>query len=301
MFRRYLLATLLAAVCVCSNAQTAVGYCSEYEGVKRYLEEVDYSHDPDYAVSYARDYKKIRPSAGISAGGTVSAAGPVHIINGVAPNMRDLGGWRIDGGHIAYGKLFRGARLDRISGGGKDIFLNELGISVDLDLRGNNYSEAGALPVIEGVTYARFPVNKFLGRGTGNTEEMYQQAIRCIIGWLSQGKAVYFHCAQGADRTGTLAFLIEALLGVSESDLSKDYELTTFCSRNTRLRNARAGLFENCVLYEMITYLRSYGYPQVQSINQLVFNWATTRHSDNVDPLTPEEIELLKMYMSERD
>ena len=30
---------------------------------------------------------------------------------------------------------------------------------------------------------------------------------------------VYIHCTGGADRTGTLAFLINALLGVGEDDL----------------------------------------------------------------------------------
>ena len=37
----------------------------------------------------------------------------------------------------------------------------------------------------------------------------------------------------GADRTGTLGFLIGALLGMSEGDLAKDYEITTFCSKYT--------------------------------------------------------------------
>ena len=200
-----------------------------------------------------------------------------------------------------YGKLYRGARLERISGSGKSFLVNDLGISVDLDLRGLRCGESSAGPVIEGVEYLKLPVEKNLGRGTGNTEELYQQAIRCIIGWLGEGKTVYFHCAEGADRTGTLAFLIEALLGVSESDLSKDYELTTFWGRSVRLRNARAGLFENCVLYEMVTYLRKYGYPQVRSMNQLVLNWATSRHSPSVDPLSLEEIELLKDYLLEKD
>ena len=168
-------------------------------------------------------------------------------------------------------------------------------------MRGLRCGESSAGPVIEGVEYLKLPVEKNMGRGTGNTEELYQQAIRCIIGWLGEGKTVYFHCAEGADRTGTLAFLIEALLGVSESDLSKDYELTTFWGRSVRLRNARAGLFENCVLYEMVTYLRRYGYPQARSMNQLVLNWATSRHSPSVDPLSLEEIELLKDYLLEKD
>ncbi|MBR5279835.1 MAG: tyrosine-protein phosphatase [Clostridia bacterium] len=37
---------------------------------------------------------------------------------------------------------------------------------------------------------------------------------------------IYFHCAMGRDRTGTLAFVIEALLGASETDLRMDFELS---------------------------------------------------------------------------
>jgi len=230
--------------------------------------------------------------------GCVRPVGPLRMINGVAENVRDLGGWKVEGGQIAYGKLYRGAKLSsRMSDNSKDIFLNQLGISVDLDLRGIKDSEAKVGPVVDGADYIKFPVEKNMGRGTGNTEELYQQAIRAIIGYLGEGRTVYFHCAGGADRTGTLAFLIEALVGVSESDLSKDYELTTFANTNKRLRNYRATEKETHILYELITYLRRYGYPQVSSINELVEKWATTRHSDSVDPLTADEIALLRKYL----
>ena len=88
---------------------------------------------------------------------------------------------------------------------------------------------------------------------------------------------------------------------MSESDLSKDYELTTFAKTNKRLRNFRATEKETHILYELITHLRKFGDPATLSINELVLNWATTRHSDSVDPLTLEEIELLRKYMIVRD
>ncbi|MBO7515848.1 MAG: serine hydroxymethyltransferase, partial [Lachnospiraceae bacterium] len=53
--------------------------------------------------------------------------------------------------------------------------------------------------------------------------------LQWIIDELKAGKPVYYHCQNGADRTGTMGFLIVALLGMGESDLAKDYELTTFC------------------------------------------------------------------------
>ena len=45
---------------------------------------------------------------------------------------------------------------------------------------------------------------------------------------------VYIHCTGGADRTGTVCFLLNALLGVDEATLIQDYEFTTFSDWGTR-------------------------------------------------------------------
>ena len=42
------------------------------------------------------------------------------------------------------------------------------------------------------------------------------------------GESIYFHCKIGTDRTGTLAYFLEGLLGVSEEDRLQDYELSYF-------------------------------------------------------------------------
>ena len=125
---------------------------------------------------------------------------------------------------------------------------------------------------------------------------MYQQAIRDIIGWLGQGKPVYFHCIGGADRTGTLAFLIEALVGVSESDLSKDYELTSFdgVSGHSRKRNDNEETNKDYIFTWLINYLQKF---EGSTINEKVVTWAKTRHSSSVAPLTDAEIVLLRSYL----
>jgi protein-tyrosine phosphatase len=245
-------------------------------------------------------YKVLDASSNVIKSGCIKPVGPLRMIKDVASNVRDLGGWQVQGGgHIAYGRLYRGAKIDKITSSGKDIFLHDLNISLDMDLRGIKDSESGIKQIVSDADYLIIPVEKNLGRGTGNTQELYQKAIRTIIQYLGEGKNVYFHCAGGADRTATLAFLIEALVGVSESDMSKDYELTTFDSSNKRARNfgVTDTSDDSHIIYETITHLRKFGYPEVSSINELTVKWATTRHSDSVDPLTMDEIELLRQYL----
>ena len=58
----------------------------------------------------------------------------------------------------------------------------------------------------------------------------WQAYLRCVIDAVTHREPVYFHCTAGADRTGTLACVLEGLLGMTQSDIDKDYELTTFYS-----------------------------------------------------------------------
>lgn len=246
-------------------------------------------------------YKVLGSNGAVLKQGCVTPVGQVRMIYGVAYNFRDLGGWKADGGHIAYGKLYRGPNIDGISRNSTKtkIFLEDLGIGAVMDLRRTKTdgSETPSREFTE-IDYITLPVLKNLGTGTGETSELYQKAIRQIIAWLGEGKPVYFHCAGGADRTGTLAFLIEALLGVSESDMAKEYELTSFDGNGhqSRLRNMKTG---NYIYSQQIYYLRngSFGDPSQLTINELVKNWAKTQHSPDVDPLSDEEIALLRQYL----
>ena len=58
----------------------------------------------------------------------------------------------------------------------------------------------------------------------------------------SLGIDVYYHCFGGADRTGTVGFLLNGLLGVSYTDLVIDFELTSYSSiNNEHIRNHKPG------------------------------------------------------------
>ena len=49
---------------------------------------------------------------------------------------------------------------------------------------------------------------------------------------------IYFHCIAGADRTGSLAVVLEAVLGVPEKEIEMDYERTFYPAMRCYLGSA---------------------------------------------------------------
>ena len=49
---------------------------------------------------------------------------------------------------------------------------------------------------------------------------------------------VYIHCTAGADRTGTICYLINGVLGVEYEGLVQDFELTSFSEQGRRWRSS---------------------------------------------------------------
>ena len=154
-------------------------------------------------------------------------------------NVRDMGGWiGLDGYPIKYGKLYRGGQLTNpnspynilLTESGIEAMRN-VGIRAELDLRSSSQAHFSTTS-IAGDGYAA----DFTNIAT-TSARMWQydkddsniRAIQWVINELKAGKPVFYHCQNGADRTGTIGLLIGALLGMSDGDLAKDYELTTFC------------------------------------------------------------------------
>ena len=62
----------------------------------------------------------------------------------------------------------------------------------------------------------------FTDRGKGSTAANFK--VFCD----EANYPIYFHCIGGADRTGSLAFILEAVLGVPEKEIELDYERTFY-------------------------------------------------------------------------
>ena len=151
-------------------------------------------------------------------------------------NVRDLGGWTGLGGHpLRYGVLFRGSRMTNNGNSSSKLItpagiqqMLDAGIRADLDLRTSDERQLSSSPLGSTVSYD-YENNSYASRiSTFANDPASISGIQKIINWLKADKPVYFHCSIGADRTGTIAYLIGALCGMSEDALSKEYELTCF-------------------------------------------------------------------------
>jgi len=151
-------------------------------------------------------------------------------------NVRDMGGWIGLGGHpMKYGKIIRGSRLNVNNSSTKIITedgikeLRKVGIKAELDMR-NRSNAANASYSFLGSDIPIYNVeNAYNSRiATFANAPQSIQGIKKLIEWLKAGKPVYLHCSVGADRTGTVAYLVGALCGMSEDALSKEFELTSF-------------------------------------------------------------------------
>ncbi len=173
------------------------------------------------------------PFASGGKAGTLKPVDPLRWIQTRTWNVRDLGGWACDGGTVKYGKLFRGGY---VTSADRAVLVEQLGIQHELDLRGANEGGLTASPLGGDVRYTCAAAYAWYSL---TPADAWKANLRCVFDAVTHNEPVYFHCAAGADRTGTLACVLEGLLGMSQSDIDKDYELTTFYSGSDTDANAR--------------------------------------------------------------
>ncbi len=149
---------------------------------------------------------------------SVSDSAPRNLyIEGVT-NVRDLGGWNIDGKTINQGVIYRMGGLNDITEEGKQTFKEELGIKTELDLRiGGEVVEVFYKD--ENINFYNVPMNS-----TYCLQYNPKEIVKAfeILGDESN-YPIAIHCSIGTDRTGMMAFVINGLLGASYEQLNYEY------------------------------------------------------------------------------
>lgn len=175
-------------------------------------------------------------------------------------NVRDLGGWACTGGRVKYGKIFRGGHFGSITDADKSTIVNWLGVATDIDLRNN--SETGSIstsPLGSSVEYFHQSLDFYANAvNTSAASARTVAVLKKVMSCVATNKPCYFHCMSGADRTGTIAYILLSLLGVSQSDKDKEYELTAFSDEadGKRFRNTNYNVTNGNGWYPLIKYFR---------------------------------------------
>ncbi|MEU7578127.1 tyrosine-protein phosphatase [Streptomyces sp. NPDC041068] len=186
--------------------------------------------------------------------------GDRHIPFARLHNFRDLGGHRAaDGRTVRWGLLYRADSLGKLradEGASEaeradwDRFLG-LGVRAVVDLRYDWEIDAkGRVPELPGLAYHHLSIEHrpydqaALGQDVAPgpyLAERYMEvahdgvkeirgALDVIAGAGAEDAPLVFHCASGKDRTGLIAALVLALLGVPDDDVVADFALTELAS-----------------------------------------------------------------------
>jgi len=187
-------------------------------------------------VYYVRGRKESGEYGAVSAFETEATLPRNLYIDGVT-NARDLGGYKVEGGRVRQGLLFRTAKLNQnkadvptplITEAGIDMMLRTLGIKTEVDLRRNSDNEIGSLTASvlgDGVRYCNFPMTAGNDMPTANYDSL-KKLFSCLAD--KNNYPLFFHCSIGTDRTGFSAFLMLSVLGVDGKDIARDYLFSNF-------------------------------------------------------------------------
>lgn len=172
-------------------------------------------------------------------------------------NVRDIGK-KYQDVTIRPFMLIRGKSIAKFTREEVDFLKNELKVKTIIDLRSGKESDSlnsykrefnfYSQPVFDGLLPGMSHVEGELTIDTieqfipemdvlyyqilhGEALENLARTVRFIVNLKEEDYSVYFHCAEGKDRTGLLAAILLMILGVSDKEIVEDYLLTNRVNR----------------------------------------------------------------------
>lgn len=150
---------------------------------------------------------------------------PIH-------NVRDVGGRLTrEGKHVKQGMVYRGPQLeiddDKLPGvmneEARRIFRDNLGIKTEIELREERVHIKEST-ISKDVNFVTVPFYAYGGVYSPIMKDRLHKLFDIFAD--ESNYPIYFHCAAGADRTGTVAILLEAILGETDENIVMDYNFT---------------------------------------------------------------------------
>lgn len=150
-------------------------------------------------------------------------------------NFRDMGGYvTLDGYTVRQNRIIRGSSIDNsseidsclLTEEGYKYLNDELAVKLEIDFRKDNENCGRTYSSLANADYVQIPLNQYDFAFSSEHMALYREVFQKFAD--ESNYPVYFHCAAGADRTGTVAIMLLALLNVSYNEIMEDYELTSF-------------------------------------------------------------------------
>ena len=190
-------------------------------------------------------------------------------------NVRDIGGYATASGKtIRQGLIYRGGSVmevpdniyytNSITDEGKKTMSEVMGIKTEIDFR--TAKESG-VTLEQGSPIPNATLDYLTLNSYANVFQ-YDDELCELFDYLADVNSypIYYHCTGGADRTGSVSYLLSTLLGVSNEICVQDFEITSFSYYG--VRSTKSGTYSESwtkFMTQLDTYAGATRQEKVQS------------------------------------